>query len=192
MEDLIRIRRLSWFCARAVLALGVMLAGGPGAASAAADNPVEAAVKAAYLYKFGAFVRWPDSAFESPSAAVNVCIAGTDPFGDKLDKAVSGQRIGDRPIVVRRLKTVDPGSGCQILYVGGPDDKEVAAALSAVRGAAVLTVTDDGRGGAAGILQFVIKDNRVRFSIDDQKAAEHGLELSSRLLQLAVSVKPRA
>lgn len=165
---------------------------GPCNAAEPGGNSVEAALKAAYLFKFGAFVRWPASAFDSPSAAVNLCVSGRDPFGDMLDKAVNGQRIDGRPIVVRRLKTVPPDSGCQILYVGGSDDREVAAALDAVRGSAVLTVTDDGRGGTAGILQFVIKDNRVRFAIDDQKAAEHGLELSSRLLQLAVSVKPRA
>ncbi|MGE0665103.1 MAG: YfiR family protein [Sphingomonadales bacterium] len=176
---------------RAALAVCIWLGGMTGS-SGVTDNAVELSVKAAYLYKFGAFVRWPAATFETPSSAVNVCIAGPDPFGAMLDKAVDGQRIGDRPIVVRRLDTVAPDSGCHILYVGGLDDRGTAATLEAVRGAAVLTVTDDGSGAAAGVLRFVIRDNRVRFVIDDQKASEHGLELSSRLLQLAVSVKPRA
>jgi hypothetical protein len=191
MEDLTLAARLLRLGTRAALAAAIVLAGGVGGASGATDNTVELAVKAAYLYKFGAFVRWPASAFPSSSAAVTLCVAGEDPFGDKLDKAVDGQRIGDRPIVIRRLKTAPPDAGCQILYAPGTNDREVAAALEAVRGAAVLTVTDDGRGAPMGILQFVIKDNKVRFTIDDQKAAEHGLELSSRLLQLAIAVKPR-
>jgi hypothetical protein len=37
----------------------------------------------------------------------------------------------------------------------------------------------------------VIHDNRVRFEIDDAAAARNGLTISSKLLGLALSVKPR-
>ncbi len=63
-----------------------------------------------------------------------------------------------------------------------------------MKGAPILTVTDSSmRGpGSKGVIDFVIKDNRVRFDIDDQAAAKNGLNISSKLLSLAVAVRPRS
>ena len=51
------------------------------------------AVKAAYLAKFALFVEWPEAAFDSSTSPVNLCVAGTDPFGTTLDRLVEGERI---------------------------------------------------------------------------------------------------
>lgn len=161
----------------------------PALAMAAEHTSLEYAVKAAYLYKFGNFVEWPAAAFENASSAVNLCIVGEDPFGDTLDKVVQGQHIGERPIHVRRLKTVTRESGCQILYVGGADTERVAQTLEAVRGANVLTVTDAAdTGRSESVIDFVIKDDHVRFNIDTHAASLNGLAISSKLLGLALSV----
>ena len=161
--------------------------------SAAVDSAqLEYSVKAAYLYKFGGFVEWPQTAFAAPDSPTNLCILGSDPFGALLDKVVDGQHIGDHPIVVKRLEKVEHQSGCQILFVGGADDKKTSQALEAVRGESVLTITDGARTPqATGIINFVIADNRVRFEIDDQAAAANGVVISSKLLDLARSAKRR-
>lgn len=190
MEILTRAGQFARGCA-VLAALAVVCAS--GRAAYATGESLEASIKATYLYKLGAFVEWPGSAFESSTSAVNLCLIGNDPFGDTLDKAVSGQRIGEHPIVVRRLKTVERDSGCQIVYVGGSKEQPVAKALDTVRGAAVLTVTDmPPANDAAGIVQFVIKDNKVRFNIDEQAASANGLTISSKLLSLAAAVRPKS
>ena len=164
----------------------------PGLAAAAEDESLEYAVKAAYLSKFGLYVEWPATAFSSPSSAINLCIVGEDPFGAMLNEVVSDQRIGGRAILIRRLKTVGRDSGCHILYIGEADTQRVTQIIEAVRGSSVLTVSDAHEPGAAtGIINFVIKADRVRFDIDDQAAAQNGLTISSKLLSLALSVKPR-
>jgi hypothetical protein len=56
----------------------------------------------------------------------------------------------------------------------------------------LLVVTSQAAEGHKGIINFVIRDDRVRFEIDDAEAARRGLTISSKLLSLAVSVKPRA
>ena len=97
----LNVRRAFAGLAIALLGAGLMH---PAAAVESASS--EYAVKAAYLSKFGLFVDWPKSAFTSPTSAIVVCVTGDNPFGDMLDKVVSGQRIGDRPIEVRYLKSV--------------------------------------------------------------------------------------
>ncbi|MGH8864711.1 MAG: YfiR family protein [Burkholderiales bacterium] len=163
----------------------------PGMAAAADPESLEYAVKAAYLSKFGLFVEWPATAYASPGSALNVCVVGDDPFGAMLDTAAGGQRIDAHPIAVRRLKTVGRDSGCHILYIGSSEAQRTAQIIAAVRGSGVLTVTDAQGSGATGIVNFVIKDNRVRFDIDEEAAAQNGFAISSKLLSLASNVKRR-
>jgi hypothetical protein len=145
----------------------------------------ESAIKAAYLYKFAPFVRWPAGAFESRRAPFTICIAGPDPFGQSIADTAQGHRVGSHPIVVRRVEAQHPGVTCQILFAGGEAEEE---ALQAVAHEPVLTVTDHGHGGMGGMIQFVMVAGRVRFAIDEGAAQQNGIAISSKLLGLAVSV----
>jgi hypothetical protein len=164
------------------------------ALAAAPDDSLEYAVKATFLYKFIPFVDWPASAFESPASPVVICVMGNDPVARLVDRAVSGQRIGNRPVMVRHIESVSRESGCHEIYASSAMT-ERSRAFAAVRGSAVLTVTDGGSGGSnggdSGIITFVVQDNRVRFDIDDRAAAQSGLTIRSQLLDLARTVRAR-
>jgi hypothetical protein len=170
--------------AKAALA-ALLLAAAFGPALAA--SPLEIAIKATDLYKFAAFVEWPPSAFAGPNDPAVVCIEGDDPFGPILDQAVRGQKIGERPIVVMRLDRVERGAPCHILFVAPSRRQPLAEALDRVRGQPVLTVTDEASDpNARGMIDFVLKGDRVRFRIDPRMAERSGLQISSKLLSLAV------
>ena len=67
-----------------------------------------------------------------------------------------------------------------------------ARVLDAARGSPVLTITDvPAVSRTKGIINLIVVDNRVRFEIDLQSAAENGLNISSKLLDLAASVRVR-
>lgn len=169
------------------LAVGQLASWQPARAQAG----LETAVKAAYLYKFAAFVEWPASAFDSATSPAQICIAGPDPFGGVLDQAIRGQKIGDHPITVVRLDRVDRGAPCHILFVSHSLRQSAADALSRVRGSPILTVTDANADPAdRGVIDFVLKDGHVRFRIDARAASQNGLAISSKLLNLAL--KPGA
>jgi hypothetical protein len=179
---------------RTLLAALLTMAGAAGLfhAARAGEPSLEYRVKGAYLYKVAPFVAWPLSALPQPTSPFNLCLQGADPFGAALDGVVEGQRVGAHPIVVRRMESVDAAAGCQILFAGGSRRQSVTDALRAVRGTPVLTVTDGDRAeDARGIIHFVLHDGHVRFAIDAQAAAENGLEISPKLLSLAVSVRMR-
>jgi hypothetical protein len=157
------------------------------AAAQPAQTPLELAIKATDLYKFAAFVEWPPNAFAGPTDPAVLCVAGDDPFGPLLDQAVRGQRIGAHPIVVMRLDHVERGAACNILFVASSHRQAAAEALDKVRGQPVLTVTDAaGDSANRGMIDFVLKDARVRFRIDPRAAERGGLAISSKLLSLAV------
>ena len=147
---------------------------------------LEYAVKASYLYKFAPFVNWPATSFATPTSPFAICVAGDDPFGPVLDDITRGQQLEDHPIVVRRMETPDPAANCQILFVGRSAAHTTTEMLHAVAGEPVLTVTDRSRGVEGGMIQFVIREGRVRFDIDPAAATANGVSISSKLLDLAL------
>jgi hypothetical protein len=147
---------------------------------------LETAVKAAYLAKFAPFVIWPATAFPTRASPLSLCIQGDDPFGPLLDRVAAGVRVGGRALAVRRVAHLDADSNCQIAYIGGSPAQSRTAALKAVDGLPVLTVTDAGDGAGRGMVRLVLIDGRVRFLIDADRARQSGLLISSRLLSLSV------
>jgi hypothetical protein len=159
---------------------------------AMANEFLEQQVKAAFLYKFSIYVEWPASAFATPASPINLCVSGTDPFGPMLERVIGTEKVNGRSIVVQRLKTIEPVHSCHILYIGASDTQSAAEAIETVRGSYVLTVTDNARFNTdAGIINFMIANNRVRFDINDETAAQNGLVISSKLMSLALNVKRR-
>jgi hypothetical protein len=167
-------------------ALGAGLGIGVFASTWAEPTSLASEIKATYIDKFGDFVDWPASALGASTDPVRLCVVGDDPFGPVLDQATRGQRIGARPVVVVRLDKIERGMPCHILFVAGSNKQSVADALSKVRGDPVLTITDAAPAPAAGMINFVVLGNRVRFQIDETSATQSGLMISSKLLSLAV------
>lgn len=147
----------------------------------------ESLVKAAFLPRFGSFVDWPIGAFRSPNSPVQLCVVGRDPFGDTLEQATMGQTVARRPIVIRRISAISPSSGCHIAYLGGSTEQSPAAAAQALSGTPVLTVAE-AQAADGAVIQFVVKDNHVRFRIDQRRGSNAGLNISSKLLNVATEV----
>jgi hypothetical protein len=174
-------------CARTVAMLALIVAG-PSAAPA--TESLEYAVKATFLLRFGDFVTWPDGAFSSPTDPVTICVVGTDPFGTLLPEATKDQTIQGRPVVVADLAALPSPTKCHIAYMGASRAQSVAVRLKAVKDKPILTVTDQRVDEAAGMIKFVVQNNRVRFAIDPFTAEASGIGISSKLLALAVNLQP--
>lgn len=152
-----------------------------------ANDGLEDGVKAAYLFKFLAYIEWPPAAFTAASSTMNICLLGSsDQFNSTLKKIVHGENINNRAIAVIETPSGEKISGCHILYAGTKDNKLSSAAIASVRGSPTLTISDNPN---EAIIGFLIVNNRVRFNIDSLAAAENNLVISSRLMSLAVNVK---
>jgi hypothetical protein len=164
--------------------------GGLGAAGAQPIVSSEYAVKAAFLYNFAKFVEWPAGAFPGPGEPVTFCILGEDPFGGKLEQTVEGKTVKGRPVVVLHTG-LDALGRCHILFAGSSERPRFDRILAAVGRRPILTVGDDEPfRQAGGIINFVLRESRVRFQIDRAAAERAGLKVSSQLLELAEAVPP--
>lgn len=186
-------------CGAAVLlrqwAVASLLAVAIGACdSCAADDeshPLQAQVKAAYLYKFAGYVEWPPNAFTDAAAPFTIGVVGAGDIADELNKLKSGRAVNDHPVEVRILKPGDSTRGVQLVFVGSSADAaQLRRVLDSYKTLPTLTISDTpGAVDAGCVINFVMVDKRIRFEISLGNAERQGLKISSRLLAVAQRVE---
>lgn len=146
-------------------------------------------VEAAYLYKFGNYITWPQTAFTTADSPVVIGVSGADALADELTSLVAGRTIANRPVVVRRVYAKDQLNGVNILFIGDTKSAQAGNLFQSVRGQPVLVVTEGDNGlDLGGAVSFVVIDDRVRFDVSLQAAEKNGLKLSALLLSVAHTV----
>lgn len=156
--------------------------------SAQQSHPEEYQVKAVYLYNFSRFVEWP--AVSSTDEPFTICILGHDPFGAVLDATLSGEAIGNLKLVAKRISSLRDATTCRILFVSSSEAGHSKEILARVEKSPVLTVSDmPGFTGNGGMIQFVLKENKVRFEVNLAAAEKAGLSFSSQLLKVAADIR---
>jgi hypothetical protein len=164
------------------------------AALAAAEGPSQAGeyqLKAAFIYNFAQFVEWPANSFEAPDSPIVIGVVGDDPFHGALERAVSGKRVQDHPLIVHHVQFDEPLTACHIVYFSSADDRRLQSYLVVTRGKPVLTIGEADRFlQYGGIIRFFLENNKIRFEVNVQAAQQAGLKISSKLLKLARIYEP--
>lgn len=161
-----------------------------GAGAEPDPDQVEREVKAAYLYKFGSYVQWPESVFRAADAPLRIGVIAADRLSVDLARAVIGRSVNGRPVSVQRLAPNEAvPADVNVLFIGRElAEPQRVRILAGLRGRPVLTVTEAGAGGWGGIINFVVVDGRVRFEIAPRVAGAGSLTISARLLAAAYRV----
>jgi hypothetical protein len=161
----------------------------PGVIPAQPQRASEYEVKAAYLLNFLKFVQWPGSSAQAENN-VPICILGRDPFGGVLDRIVAGQQIDGKRVIVKRIAKAADIDNCRVLFIDSSESSQLPGTLMSLDDTPVLTVAEMpdfvSRGG---IIQFVLKEGRVRFEINLMNAQKIGLMVSSQMLNVASAVR---
>ena len=107
-------------------------------ASAQIDPQSEHKFKAVYLYNFLKFVVWPDGAFADRSSPVRIGILGNDLLKKLLEQTVGSEMIGDRPIAVTQISSLDEVESCQLVFVSRSERESYREILAKVKGRPIL------------------------------------------------------
>lgn len=157
----------------------------------AQDKPaLEYKVKAAFLYNFTRFVNWQPAAFHSPDAPFVIGIIGNDPFGTYIEDIVEGEKVGDRDIIVQRYSDIKEINNCQIIFISISETAKTKEIISSIEHQNILTVSDDEHFlKSGGQLRFFKESNKVRIQINMTAVKKSQLEISSKLLRIAKTLK---
>lgn len=150
---------------------------------AQADNTLEYQVKAAFIYNFLVFTQWPES-----EQTIHLCHYGEDYFGNELDK-LQNKSVHRRAIKVVRIREPDQLTQCQAVFFSRSTGGNLTNILDGLEDAPILTLADSPNAISKGvIINMNLVDGKIVFEINLGIARKSGLDLSSKLLQLAIKV----
>lgn len=177
------IRRVSNYILLMILALTL-------STSADAAEMAEYEIKSGMIYNFTLFVDWPSTS-SANTASINVCVAG-DRSAMRYFNKLEGKLSKNRPIKVRQISGPGSISGCDLLFLQGPNNNLLSGYLQAAQKRPVLTVSDiDNFASKGGIIGFYEQKGKVRFEINLDAARQSKFRINSQLLKLARIVTGR-
>lgn len=146
-------------------------------------------IKAAFLFNFAKFVKWPESALPEAATSIAVCVLSDEDVARTIEETIGGKTVRDKRVVVTRLTTAEPDASCQMLFVSGDQAAKADKFFGTLAEASVLTVgeTED-FAARGGVMNFRMETNKIRFDVNADAAKRAHLELSSQLLKLATIV----
>lgn len=150
---------------------------------------LEYEVKAAFIYNFAKFIKWPQTAQTNHSKNLFLCILGRDPFGNALDD-IEGKNVQGQTLRIRRIKNVEERSACKILFISTSESDNLPIVLNTIsQDKGLLSVSDiSGFANNGGVIELVHNNDKIRFTVNMAAARLTKLDLSSKILRLATII----
>ncbi|MCK5214330.1 MAG: YfiR family protein [Candidatus Omnitrophica bacterium] len=162
-------------------------------------------LKRQWVYNVARFVTWPARSFSLTDTPFIVGI-----IGEELQKAedlFKGKTIQGRKVEVKRFNSAYDVKFCHLLYISASQKNSVSSIIMNSKrlkpstgggtsrvltstSSAILTISDmENFIQKGGMVQLVVKENKIRFQVNQTSAKKAGLKISSQLLKLADSVQ---
>ncbi len=108
-----------------------------------------------------------------------------------LTNQSAGKKFGYQNVVIKEFKSVDELIDCQVVFVGAAANySRYAETIKGKVGKSTLIITEtEGAINHGSIINFVIRDNNLKFEISNANATAAGLSISSKLENMAAAIK---
>src|SRR5690606_3286584 len=143
-------------------------------------------LKAVVLYSFTRYVMWPESA---STGDFEIKILGAPSFENELEVMARSKKVGNRAIKVTRIEDISDISHCHILVVPASQSARLEELLTLLEGLPVLVVTEEpGLGTRGSDINFVDRDGRLAFELNQSTINNRKLKVSTELTRLAILI----
>ncbi len=140
-------------------------------------------VKSAFIYNIINFVEWPID--KGLNDAIKLCVVGKNHFGTSLD-SFEYNTIGDQVLALKYVQSFQNIGDHNVVFICPSEKKRLKQILQSLAGTNILTIGDTKGFAQQGvIINFYIKDEKVRFEINVDAAKRANLKISAKLLRLA-------
>lgn len=168
---------------RGILTLACTLALVGANPAALSEQVDEQALRAAFIFNFMLLTRWPESA-AATDRALRLCYSQSSALRQAL-QPLRTRQIMDRTVELIPLIPDSPRLPCHVLLVEPDAKPPVIVPQPRIPGQ--LTISADSTAGA--MITLVRDGDHVRFDVDSAATRAGNVELSSRLLQLARTIR---
>lgn len=148
----------------------------------ATANEDQRLFKAAFIYNFAKFTRWPTSPEENIKTEITLCTLGEDQLVYDLNR-LKGKIIKNKTLSVQLYKK---SNECDMLYIASSKKNNYKKTLKAISNKPILTISEIRYFAlSGGIIELNLDKGYTRITANLNAANKSNLELSSRLLILA-------
>lgn len=152
------------------------------------DQDREYKLKAAFLLNFSKFITWPQESFPDSSQSFDFCIVGKSPFGTALD-GLESKTIKGRQVKLFYSDSISEAKTCHMMFISKSEQNNLDQLEQTIGQQPTITVSDIYEfSNNGGIIEFITKDERLSFIINNQQAIQNKLQISASLLNLAAEV----
>ena len=184
-------RRGGWLAGWPALAGSLLLTTvfGGGLVGSSGSQPLEPAMRAAFVYHLTKFVEWPAPDGPAPAGELRVGVWGDPAMVPALKALLAGRTIAGRQAVVIAARRPEELANCQVVFLSHRNGGDIRRALERCAVPGTLTI---GEGiddlARQTIVSFEVRNDRIHFAVNREAASRAGLRLSSHLLNLATAV----
>jgi len=139
-----------------------------------------------FIYSFTRYVQWPDAYNQGD---FEIMVLGDSPILDELKAMAQAKKVGDRTIKITKIKEPSEIRKCNILFVPTARSAEIAAVMEKINTQSILVVTEEpGLGLKGSDINFIIKDGKLAFELNQTSVNKQGLKVSNELTRLAILI----
>lgn len=141
-----------------------------------------------FIYNFTKYIKWPDN-YNEGRFIIGV-IGNSDIYGSLETMANSKKKTGTgATIEVKKYESLEDIEDCNILFISDDAIENLSDIEEATSGKPVLIITDTpGMATQGSIINFVEKDGKIKFELNQAKAESRKLIVSSSLSTLAIII----
>lgn len=139
-----------------------------------------------FIFSFTRYIQWP-SAYNS--GEFEIIVLGDSPIVEELKAMAQAKKVGERNIKVTRISSPAEIRKCNILFVPATQSAQISEVLSKVTSQSILVVTEEpGLGAKGSNVNFITKDGKLAFELNQDAATRQGLKVSNELSRLAILI----
>jgi len=140
-----------------------------------------------FVYNFTKHFDWPA---EAKSGEFRIQVIGHKSVGDELKSLTAGKSVGHQRIVVEQIELpsqINPNT--HILFLGHWQTRHLETVKANISGKSILLVTEfEGLIQKGAMINFVIREGKIKFELNYVNANTAGLTIDQRLKELAYQV----
>jgi len=144
--------------------------------------------KAVFTANFIRYIGWPEAAKQGDFV---IGVLRDKEMADYLRSISKGKKFGFQDIVIKEFKSPAEVTYCQVLFIGDNINlsKNAATIIDKLGGKNSLIITEkNGAVKYGSMINFVIRDDKLKFEISKKNASGFGLQVSSKLQNMASAI----
>ena len=139
-----------------------------------------------FIFSFTRYIQWPDA---YNAGDFEIMVLGDSPIVDELKSMSQVKKVGDRAIKVTKINDVSEIRKCNILFIPTAKSPQIAEVLAKIATQSILVITEEqGLGAKGSNVNFVTKDGKLAFELNQGATTKQGLKVSNELSRLAILI----